>query len=74
MWDQVHEYLKDSLDRDGGIDPFSLGLSVRERSQVERGGIYTIPETYLQAADLLPASSLDGQAGFLSTAGGRTRR
>ncbi len=38
MWDQVHEYLKDSLDRDGGIDPFSLGLSVREKSQIERGG------------------------------------
>jgi hypothetical protein len=59
MWDQVHEYLKDSLDRDGGIEPFSLGLSVREKSQVERGGIYTIPDTYVEAADLLPASSLD---------------
>ena len=58
MWDLVFDFLENSLKKDGDIG-FSLGLSVREKSQVERGGIYTIPETYVEAADLLPTSVLD---------------
>jgi hypothetical protein len=58
MWDQVFDFLENSLRKDGEIG-FSLGLSVREKSQVERGGRSTIPETYVEAADLLPASSQD---------------
>lgn len=58
MWDLVHDFLLESLKEDGDLG-FSLGLSVREKSQVERGGIYAIPETYVEVADLLPASSLD---------------
>lgn len=59
MWDLVYHYLERSLKEDGDIG-FSLGLAVRERSQVEHGGIYSIPDTYVEVADLLPASSLDG--------------
>ncbi len=58
MWSLVHDYLEESLKRDGGIG-FSLGISVRERRQVEQGGIYTIPDTFVEVADLLPASSLE---------------
>jgi hypothetical protein len=58
MWSLVHDNLEESLKRDGGIG-FSLGLSVREKRQVEKGGIYAIPDTFVEDADLLPASSLD---------------
>jgi hypothetical protein len=56
--DQAHQAVEKALDQSGGTD-FSLGLTIRERSQVERGGRYTIPDSYVEAADLLPASSLD---------------
>jgi hypothetical protein len=58
MWDLVHNYLERSLKQEGDIG-FSLGLAVREKSQVERGGLYSIPDIYVEVADLLPASSLD---------------
>jgi hypothetical protein len=58
MWSLVHDHLEQSIKRDGDIG-FSLGLSVRERRQVEQGGIYAIPDSYVEVADLLPASSLD---------------
>jgi hypothetical protein len=58
MWDLVFDFIENSLKKDGDFG-FSLGLSVREKSQVERGGIYTIPDTYLEATDLLPESILD---------------
>jgi hypothetical protein len=56
--DQAHQVIEKALDQSGGTG-FSLGLTIRERSQVERGGRYTIPDSYVEAADLLPASSLD---------------
>jgi hypothetical protein len=58
MWDLVYDHVQRSLKQEGDIG-FSLGLAVREKSQVERGGIYAIPDTYVEVADLLPASSLD---------------
>jgi hypothetical protein len=58
MWDLVYDYLQRSLKQEGDIG-FSLGLAVREKSQVEKGGLYSIPDTYVEVADLLPASSLD---------------
>lgn len=58
MWDLVYDYLQKSLEQGGDIG-FSLGLAVREKSQVEKGGMYSIPDTYVEVADLLPASSLD---------------
>jgi hypothetical protein len=57
MWSLVHDYLEKALKREGDIG-FSLGLSVREKSQVERGGLYAIPDSYVEVADLLPASSV----------------
>jgi hypothetical protein len=59
MWDKVFDSLEAKL-KPGGDIGFSLGLSVREKRQVEQGGMYTIPEGYVDAADLLPASSLNG--------------
>jgi hypothetical protein len=57
MWDQVYDYLENALKKDGDIG-FSLGLSVREKARVEQGGMYSIPESYVDVEDLLPASSL----------------
>lgn len=59
MWDKVFDSLEAKL-KSGGDIGFSVGLSVRERKQVEQGGMYTIPESYVDAADLLPASSVKG--------------
>jgi hypothetical protein len=59
MWVKVFDALQDKL-KPGGDIGFSVGLSVRTRTQVEQGGMYTIPEGYVDAADLLPASSLSG--------------
>lgn len=56
--DQAHQAVEKALAQSGGTD-FSLGITIREKSQVERGGRYSIPDSYVEAADLLPASSLD---------------
>jgi hypothetical protein len=56
--DQARQAVEKAL-AEGGNTDFSPGLTIRERSQVERGGRYTIPDSYVEAADLLPASSLD---------------
>jgi hypothetical protein len=58
IWDKVYDYLHDALKKEGDTG-FVVGHLVRERSQVERGGIYGIPETYVDVADLLPASMLE---------------
>lgn len=58
MWDLIFDFLQRSLQQQGDIG-FSLGLIVREKSQVQRGGSYAIPDSYVEVADLLPASSLD---------------
>jgi hypothetical protein len=58
LWEQVHDRLERSLKQEGGTG-FSVGLVVRERGQVEKRGRYAIADTYVEAADLLPASSLD---------------
>lgn len=57
MWARVRGFLETSLKQDGDIG-FSFGLSVRDRQQVEQGGMYSIPEGYIEH-DLLVGSGLD---------------
>jgi len=57
MWDQVFQHLEKALNH-GSDRGFSLGLSVREKKQVEQGGMYAIPEDYEDAEELLPSTSL----------------
>jgi hypothetical protein len=56
MWVRVWDYLQESLKQDGDTG-FSVGLSVRERQQVQQGGMYCIPEGYIEE-DLLVGSSV----------------
>jgi hypothetical protein len=55
MWVRVWDHLEKSLEQDGDIG-FSVGLSVRERQQVAQGGMYSIPDSYVEE-DLLVGSS-----------------
>jgi hypothetical protein len=57
IWDQVFDYMEKELGQGPDIG-FSLGLSVRERNQVEQGGMYSIPEEYVAVEDLLPSPTL----------------
>jgi hypothetical protein len=57
MWDLVFDHLEASLNQGSDIG-FSLGFSVREKKQVEQGGMYTIPEEYVPVEQLLPGTSL----------------
>jgi len=57
MWNEVFDHLEEALNRGADIG-FSLGLSVREKKQVERGGMYSIPEGYVDEEELLPSASL----------------
>jgi hypothetical protein len=56
MWVRVWDFLQKSLKQDGDTG-FSVGLSVRDRQQVEQGGMYSIPEGYVEE-DLLVGSSV----------------
>jgi len=51
MWIQVIDYLEQSLNQGGDIG-FSIGLSVREREQVEHGGMYSIPDGFIDEEEL----------------------
>jgi hypothetical protein len=57
VWNELFDHLEKTLNRGADIG-FSLGFSVRERKQVEEGGMYSIPEGYVDASDLLPGTSL----------------
>jgi hypothetical protein len=57
MWNEVFQHLEKSLNH-GSDRGFSLGFSVREKKQVEQGGMYSIPEAYVDAEEILPATSL----------------
>lgn len=59
MWNDVADWLDQEL-KPGGDIGFSIGLSVREKKQVEQGGMYTIPEGYVDSSELLPGSDLGG--------------
>ncbi len=57
VWNELFDHLETALNRSEDIG-FSLGFSVRDRKQVEQGGMYSIPEGYVEAEDLLPRTSL----------------
>jgi hypothetical protein len=57
VWNELFDHLEKTLNRGADVG-FSLGFSVRERKQVEEGGMYSIPEGYVDASDLLPGTSL----------------
>jgi hypothetical protein len=51
MWAQVFDYLEQSLNQSGAFG-FSVGITVRERQQVEQGGMYSIPDGFMDEEDL----------------------
>ena len=51
MWIQVVDHLEQSLNQGGGIG-LSVGLTVRERKQVEQGGVHSIPAGFVSEEDL----------------------
>jgi hypothetical protein len=57
MWDRVWDHLKGSLasEADGG---YSVGLSVHDWEQVNHGGTYSIPKSYIDEEELLPSASV----------------
>jgi hypothetical protein len=57
VWDALYDHLEKTLHRGDDVG-FSLGFSVRERKQVEKGGMYSVPERYVDAEDLLPSTRL----------------
>jgi hypothetical protein len=61
MWVRVWDFLARSLKQDGDLG-FSVGLSVRDRQQVEQGGMYSIPEDYIEH-DLLVGPGLGNRLG-----------
>jgi len=63
MWGRVVDFLDQSLQPDGDIG-FSVGLSVRESKQVEEGGMYSIPEGYVEEEHLLNLASLGSPKGM----------
>jgi hypothetical protein len=55
MWERAWNHLQTSLasDADSG---YSVGLSVHDWDQVNQGGIYSIPKSYIEEEELLPSS------------------
>jgi hypothetical protein len=51
IWAEIVDYLDQSLNQGGDIG-FSIGLSVRERAQVERGGAHSIPNGFMDEEEL----------------------
>jgi hypothetical protein len=58
MWMQVFDHLEQSLNQ-GGDMGFSLGLTVRQRAQVERGGMHSIPDGFVDEEQLFHAIEAD---------------
>jgi len=52
MWSEVFDHLERSLKQHGDIG-FSIGLSVREKKQVEEGGMHSIPVGFVGEEELL---------------------
>jgi hypothetical protein len=57
MWERAWNHLKTSVasDADSG---YAVGLSVHDWQQVNQGGIYSIPKSYVDLEDLLPSASM----------------
>ena len=58
MWLQVWNHLEESL-KNGGDIGFSVGLSVRDSKQLEHGGMYAVPEGYVEEELLLNPAGND---------------
>jgi hypothetical protein len=56
MWVQVYDYLEKSLSSGPDIG-YSIGLSVRSWDQVKQGGMYSIPDSYVDEEELLNTTS-----------------
>ncbi len=54
MWEQVWAHLKRSLPL-VAASGYSVGLSVHDWEQVNQGGIYSIPKSYIDEQELLPS-------------------
>jgi hypothetical protein len=52
MWSRIHEQLEKSLASGDDIG-FSIGFSVRSLEQVGQGGMYSIPDGYLEEEIIL---------------------
>jgi hypothetical protein len=52
VWNQVFDHLEKSLKQYGDVG-FSIGLSVREKRQVEEGGMYSIPTEFVNEEEFL---------------------
>jgi hypothetical protein len=57
MWSRVSEYLEQELAKGPDIG-YSVGLSVRDWSQVNQGGSYSIPAGYIDHKELLLTPSV----------------
>jgi hypothetical protein len=55
MWVRVWDHLEKSLGSDMG---YSVGLSVRNWAQMNQGGMYSIPEGYVDVQELLMDAAL----------------
>ncbi len=52
LWMRVWNHLEKSL-KEGGDTGFSVALSLAERGQVEQGGVYSIPEGFVEEEHLM---------------------
>jgi Flavin containing amine oxidoreductase len=57
MWERVWDHLKKSLASEGDAG-YSVGLSVHDWEQVNQGGTYSIPKSYIDEEELLPSASV----------------
>jgi hypothetical protein len=57
MWGRVSDYLETELAKGPDIG-YSLGLSVRDWSQVNQGGAYSIPLGYIDHRELIMTPSV----------------
>jgi len=54
MWERIWDHLKRSLPV-AAAPEYSVGLSVHDWEQVNQGGIYSIPKSYIDEQELLPS-------------------
>ncbi len=58
MWGLAADHLDEALKKGGDIG-FSIGISVRDAKQLEKGGMYAIPEGYVEEELLLTPLPVD---------------
>jgi hypothetical protein len=57
VWERVWNELKKSVAWESSAG-YSVGLSVHDWAQVNQGGIYSVPESYIDEKELLPSASV----------------